>query len=87
MLGLFASAGIFVALAVNFGEAWAFGVPLCFLAYAIWSCTFKCPVCGTRYLFRNGGKGDPYGLVVIPTSFPINCRKCGHDSRVLTNDG
>ena len=80
MLAVLASAAAFVTLAICASHFWVVGAAISFLAYSIWTFSFKCPVCGTPYLYTNGGKGDPYGLVFIPTSFPIKCRKCGHDS-------
>lgn len=82
MLAALASAAAFVTLAFITSHVWVVGAAISFFVYSIWSFNFKCPICGTPYLHTSGGKGDPYGLVFIPTSFPIHCPKCGHDSRV-----
>ena len=71
-----AAVGFFLVLATQITAAWALGAFMSFAAYAVWNLAFACPVCGTPYLYKTIGT-----FFVAPTTFPVKCRKCGHDTR------
>jgi hypothetical protein len=71
LIWLFVACATFALLAREFNFYWVIGVPVSVLIYAAWLMMFRCPVCGTPYLYRFES------IIVIPLFFPKKCRKCG----------
>jgi len=72
---------LFAALSIKFSAGWGFAAAGIVLIYALWNAAFSCPACGTPYLW------EMKGIFVVPTSFPLRCRKCGRDTRLKRHDG
>jgi hypothetical protein len=67
----------FGVLATQIDERWALGVFAVGAIYGAWTLLFRCPKCGTPYLY----KFKANGLLVVPTRFPKSCTKCGYPTR------